>query len=119
MDGENIHKGNKRAVVKLIEYFLEATQKPSLFISIFILFELFPVYSLSLKNTCNLIEDKKSLVNVLYEKEGKELTPVVKEQKLSITGSTEKYMFFYDHSDCSKIVIPISKIINITSDKKP
>jgi len=55
----------------------------------------------------------------LYEKEGKELIPVVKEQRLSITGSTEKYMFFYGHSDCSKIVIPISKIINITSDKKP
>lgn len=103
---------------KLIEYFLRAVQKPSLFISIFILFELFPLYSLSYKNARNLIEDKKSIVTVLYEIEGKELTPLVKEQKLTITGSTEKYMFFYDNSDCSKIVIPISKIINITSDKK-
>ncbi len=104
-------------MVKLIEYFFRAIQKPSLFISIFILFELFPVYSLSLKNTRNFIEDKKSIVNVLYEEEGKELTPVVKEQKLSLIGSTEKFMFFYDHSDCSKIVIPRNKIISITSDK--
>ena len=71
MDGENTHKGNKRVVVKLIEYVLEAIQKPSLFISIFILFELFPVYSLSLKNTRNLIEDKNlSLMFVRERGEG-------------------------------------------------
>ena len=59
MDGENTYKKKKRVVVKLIEYFFMAIQKPSLFISIFILFELFPAYSQSLKNTRNLIEDKK------------------------------------------------------------
>ena len=37
----------------------------------------------------------------------------MKEKELSIIGSTEKYMFFYDHSDCSKIVIPKNKIITI------
>jgi len=113
MNAENTHKGNNGVVVKLINYFLKVIQKPSLFISIFIFFELFPVYFLNLKNDRSLIEDKKSIVNVLYEKEGKELTPVVKEQKLSLIGSTEKYMFFYDHSDCSKIVISKNKIISI------
>ena len=113
MDGGTIHKGNKRVVVKLIEYFLKAIQKPSLFISFFIFFELFTVYFLGLKNDRNLIEDKKTIVNVLCEEERKELTPVVKEQKLSITGSIKKYMFFYDHSVCSKIVIPKNKIISI------
>ena len=102
----------------MINYFLKAIQKPSLFISIFILFELFPVYFLGLKNDRDLIEDKKSIVNVLYKEEGKGLTLVVKERKLSLTGSTEKYMFFNDHSDSSKIVIPKNKIISITSDKR-
>ena len=90
---------------------MTAIQKPSLFISIFIIFELFPV--LGLKIAPNLIEDKKSIVNVLFKEDRKGLTPVVKEQELSIIGSTEKYMFFYDHSDCSKIVMPKNKIITI------
>ncbi|MHC4454785.1 MAG: hypothetical protein ACYSWS_08835 [Planctomycetota bacterium] len=111
MDGENTHKGNKRVVVKLIEYFLRTIKKPSLFISIFIILELFP--SLGLKNDPNLIEDKKSVVNVLFEEEGKELNSDVKEQELSIIGSTGKHVFFYDHVNCSKIVISKNRIISI------
>ncbi len=92
---------------------MTAIQKSSLFIYIFIIYELFPLYFLSLKNDRNLIEEEKSIVFVLSEEERKELTPVVKEQKLSLIGSTEKIMFFYDHSDCSKIAIPKNKIISI------
>jgi hypothetical protein len=116
MNGEKIHKGNKRAVVKLKEYFLSAVKKPSFFISIFIILEIFPAYSLRFKNNSKLIEDKKPIVNVLYEEGNKELTPIVKEQKLSIIGSTEKYMFFYDHSDSSKMIIPKNKIVSIKSE---
>ncbi len=112
-----IHKDDKRVVVKLKEYFLSAVKKPSLFISIFIIFEIFPAYALWVKNDSKLIEDKKTIVNVLYEERSNELTPIVKEQKLSIIGSTEKYMFFYNHSDSSKMVIPKNKIVSITSDK--
>ncbi len=112
-----IHKDDKRVVVKLKEYFLSAVKKPSLFISIFIIFEISPAYALRIKNDSKLIEDKKTIVNVLYEERSNELTPIVKEQKLSIIGSTEKYMFFYNHSDSSKMVIPKNKVVSIASDK--
>jgi hypothetical protein len=119
MNDENTHKVNKEVVVKLKEYFLRAIKKPSLFISIFIIFEIFPAYSIKFRNAPSLIKDKKPIVNVLFEEESKELTPAVKEKELSIIGSTEKYMFFYNHVDCSKIVIPKNKIISIISDNKP
>jgi hypothetical protein len=58
-------------------------------------------------------------INVLYEEGKKESTSVVKEIKSSLIGSTEKFMFFYNHSDKSTIVIPITKIISINTDYKP
>lgn len=66
-----------------------------------------------------IIKKKASIVNVLYEKGKRGLKPVVKEG-VSLIGSTEKFMFFYNPSNKRTIVIPITKIISITTlEKKP
>lgn len=69
-------------------------------------------------NAERLVENKESTVNVLYEKGKKESTSVVEKLELSLIGSTEKFMFFYNYSDKCTIVIPITKIISITANKK-
>ena len=59
LDEENTPKANKGVVVKLFDYFLMVIKKPSFFISIFIIFELFPI--LGHKIASNLTEEKKNL----------------------------------------------------------
>jgi hypothetical protein len=64
-----------------------------------------------------LVKNKQDVVNVLYQ-EGKEKSlSIVKELEASFIGTTEKFMFFYNHSEDNTIIIPIARIINITSDK--
>ncbi len=64
-----------------------------------------------------LIEGKSPIINVLYEEGKQGSASVVKELKLSLIGSTGKFMFFYNHSEDHTVVIPITKIISVTSDK--
>lgn len=66
-----------------------------------------------------LVKYKQSIVNVLYEEGKRESTSVVRELKSSLIGSTEKvYVFFMTIQKKRTIVIPITKIISITTNKK-
>jgi hypothetical protein len=66
----------------------------------------------------NIIHNNGSSINVLYEEGKQGSTSVVKKLKSSLIGSTEKFMFFYNPSDNNTVVIPITRIISITTDKK-
>jgi hypothetical protein len=73
---------------------------------------------LSSKGTAHLIRGKKPTVNVLYESGQQGLALVVEKLESCLIGSTDKFMFFYDHSNKNAIVIPLSKIISITTYKE-
>ena len=65
------------------------------------------------------IKQKEPTINLVYE-EGKQSSTSVIKLKSILIGSTEKFMFFYvrseDHaSEGRTIIIPISKIISITT----
>ena len=71
-------------------------------------------------NAITLTGSKVPTITVLYEEGKQGSTSVVKELESSLIGSTEKFMFFYNHLDKRTIVIPVTKIISITtSEKKP
>jgi hypothetical protein len=73
-----------------------------------------PAYFYAKKNADDIINNEKSIVNVLYkERRDEALTPVAQRLKASLIGSTDKFLFFYVHSDKQSIVIPIANITSI------
>lgn len=89
--------------------------------TIFMLFYLFiPAYGFAKINARAMIEDKKFIVNIVYrERRDEALTPVAQRLTASLIGSTDKFLFFYVHSDKRSIVIPIANITSITFEPLP
>ena len=77
---------------------------------------LFPTTFLPWYNAYNFKNNEESIVNVSFEKRTRGIALAKETLKLSLIGSTEKFMFFYNHSDKCTIVLPIAKIISITAD---
>ncbi len=72
--------------------------------------------SLASKKHANSLKEEKIIVNVKYSTGQAESKPVLGTIVSSLIGSTEKFMFFYSKGETT--VIPISKIISLTSHAK-
>ncbi len=109
----------------VVKYFYEGRGKPYLIIAIllYLILVFSSFYYFANKNAGIFKQSglKISKFNVSFEavkhEVKQELVHVGKTLKLSLIGSTEKFMFFYNHSDNQTIVIPVSKIISITPEK--
>lgn len=87
------------------------------FIFILIGYTAFPAYFYGKRDARSIIKDQESKVTVAYKIIGPTKKIDVREQNLSLIGTTDKFSFFYDHTKERSLVIPIANIVSIEFGK--
>lgn len=86
------------------------------FIITAIVYTFIPAFIFGRADAQAIIEGNSGFISLQLKARQDEVTELISENKLSIIGTTDKFVFFYDH-DCEKcIVIPTSNIGSLSFD---